>query len=205
MTAVHPRRRGEQSASLANASCPVGSSPRARGTGITLATREPCVRFIPAGAGNSEYRTRDRAGHPVHPRGRGEQRVRKAFAQPDFGSSPRARGTGRIRRIGDDRDRFIPAGAGNRPHVADGLPLSAVHPRGRGEQGMVDAETSIANRFIPAGAGNRPPCSISDQRSSGSSPRARGTARSTGSASGHLFGSSPRARGTDCLEGIGHA
>ena len=92
------------------------------------------LRFIPAGAGNSGLAIAEQHQPTVHPRWRGEQ-VRVFF--PAFtggGSSPLARGTGRLFIAFRHGPRFIPAGAGNSwALLTCGMPC-AVHPRWRGEQ-----------------------------------------------------------------------
>ena len=50
---VHPRWRGEHSATSAKASRPRGSSPLARGTLYEREQKAKAERFIPAGAGNT--------------------------------------------------------------------------------------------------------------------------------------------------------
>ena len=153
---VHPRGRGEHSNSCTTCSQGRGSSPRARGTLDHPLAAAPGGRFIPAGAGNTARAPGAPARPAVHPRGRGEHRVRGGRFSLRNGSSPRARGTllGRLAKAA--RRRFIPAGAGNtRPQAACALRLP-VHPRGRGEHRPAHQPT---------------------QRKTGSSPRARGTRR----------------------------
>ncbi len=87
---------------------------------------------------------------------RGEQRILQCYGIERFGSSPRARGTGRLLPVPCCSSRFIPACAGNRFSEELGTQASTVHPRVRGEQ-----ERGIDRVF--AGCG--------------SSPRARGTDR----------------------------
>ena len=71
--AVHPRVCGEQSGSLSRASPANGSSPRVRGTGVTVVAMFYPRRFIPACAGNSGDGRRANVIEPVHPRVCGEQ------------------------------------------------------------------------------------------------------------------------------------
>ena len=114
LEAVHPRWRGEQARQWSAMRYPGGSSPLARGTEPIGPAGYPRLRFIPAGAGNSENR------------GVGEGIWR--------GSSPLARGTAGHRAVQRARQRFIPAGAGNSAAGSSAVFLSAVHPRWRGEQ-----------------------------------------------------------------------
>ena len=127
------------------------------------------IRFIPARAGNS---------------------------LPSWiatGSSPRVRGTDRLRRRRQPLGRFIPARAGNRCRdAADNLWVGS-SPRVRGTDAVFATEDHWM-RFIPARAGNRPklsifrrlptvhpracgeqpPMPIRDRSTAGSSPRVRG-------------------------------
>ena len=90
----------------------------------------------------------------VHPRGRGERSHSSSGYRYRYGSSPRARGTrSRPRDLASVR-RFIPAGAGNARHRDAANRVAAVHPRGRGER------SARADRT---------------EKTTGSSPRARGT------------------------------
>jgi hypothetical protein len=155
-----------------------GSSPRARGTLDQAEVAQHLSRFIPAGAGNTMRRAHSR--HPasaVHPRGRGEHAMSTHRPGTRAGSSPRARGT-RGRNTSDSRPgRFIPAGAGNTPHLAlrcvrrhRFIPAGAGNTRSR-------YRSRQAVRFIPAGAGNTRRSSGVSVGLRGSSPRARGTLR----------------------------
>ena len=173
--AVHPRGRGEQFPSLYPQHSTRGSSPQARGTVDQQMTGLGDARFIPAGAGNSRQRQRYRWRSAVHPRGRGEQVPPDAALKTSVGSSPRARGTAGRSGQGRHRQRFIPAGAGNRQQLRQQAQRTPVHPRGRGEQAHISRLFAViigssprargtvwqrlvslrVFRFIPAGAGNR--------------------------------------------------
>ena len=151
----------------------------------------------------------------VHPRRRGEHRIRKSSRKIILGSSPQARGTRQICFWRRRYPRFIPAGAGN-----TGVPRSrrsrrAVHPRRRGEhtipfdnalvidgsspqaRGTLQTKISpcLVRRFIPAGAGNT---SVSDSFSFAFSvhPRRRGEHQKHTRRTPRQSGSSPQARGT---------
>ncbi len=151
---VHPRGRGEHAFANMEDALMTGSSPRARGTQSRRRPRPDNRRFIPAGAGNTGMHKPGRARKTVHPRGRGEHDRRCVTGPPDFGSSPRARGT---RSALCDRAagfRFIPAGAGNtRSHVQVRAHLDGSSPRARGTLSVEDWR-DMPRRFIPAGAGN---------------------------------------------------
>ena len=172
-----------------------GSSPRVRGTRALALFVAAGHRFIPACAGNSSTIATSRRWTAVHPRVCGElARVRNALARL-LGSSPRVRGTHRLRARQERRGRFIPACAGN-SSMANCQPCdSSVHPRvcgelgllGSGEQRSVGSSPRVrgtrrrprrwrlGGRFIPACAGNSVSNTQYQPDSIGSSPRVRGT------------------------------
>ena len=93
-------------------------------------------------------------GIAVHPRGCGEHRGAGGVLGAGDGSSPRVRGTRTAEHTRGGSGRFIPAGAGNTTASSAACSPASVHPRGCGEH---------LARLI---------CS---SRSTGSSPRVRGT------------------------------
>ena len=151
---VHPRMRGERLAAVTCWALQNGSSPHARGTLQTVRICPAENRFIPACAGNANYRRSGGRHSAVHPRMRGERTAADILLHRFDGSSPHARGT--HDRLWPTRvhGRFIPACAGNAATTTRGVRLPPVHPRMRGER------MDITGR----------PCA-----SSGSSPHARGT------------------------------
>ncbi len=173
-TAVHPRRRGEHFFSVMPFRGKPGSSPQARGTRPELEPEGAVLRFIPAGAGNTQRPQRQQSRPPVHPRRRGEHIAQLTVGTAASGSSPQARGTPARRLVYPIVLRFIPAGAGNTPSERQAKWRASVHPRRRGEHSVghpegderggsspqargTPARSSVgANclRFIPAGAGN---------------------------------------------------
>jgi len=90
----------------------------------------------------------------VHPRVCGERGVQRRVDSSAGGSSPRVRGTDHSRARELLEHRFIPACAGNGPSSRASSSGNPVHPRVCGE---------------------RSKCSSISRRSSGSSPRVRGT------------------------------
>ena len=196
--AVHPRRCGEQIGASAGPRHENGSSPQVRGTG--------------------RRRHRNRNPETVHPRRCGEQWRRRVSRSTRCGSSPQVRGTGRETEVDASIDRFIPAGAGNRPRCGSGGHAKAVHPRRCGEQlhgrrpavnnagsspqvrGTVESAPAkpVEVRFIPAGAGNSRPWVCSRVRPSVHPRRCgeQGHANGVGRA---VRGSSPQVRGTGPL------
>ena len=110
---VHPRVRGEHQAADADKECCSGSSPRARGTRERAREVERMLRFIPACAGNTSRPSTRFCSCSVHPRVRGEHDFVIHIPIDGDGSSPRARGTHRLRVERGWLVRFIPACAGN--------------------------------------------------------------------------------------------
>ena len=219
---VHPRSRGEHEARTLGEARVTGSSPLARGTRTSCPTPRSRTGFIPARAGNTLGVPRADGHQPVHPRSRGEHRLRGVLDSLLPGSSPLARGTPRRDRARLGPARFIPARAGNTSHVPAREPHPPVHPRSRGEHfekscraGDMGGSSPLARgtrlrprrlsdlqRFIPARAGNTRR-SRSRPRSRTVHPRSRGE-HSRELASGDLTnGSSPLARGTRRLRGPG--
>ncbi len=135
------------------------------------------MRFIPAGAGNTNVATDIRCCLSVYPRWRGEHIVVTTPAAPIAGLSPLARGTPHDLSRWFSDWRFIPAGAGNTRRRGQLFRRSAVYPRWRGEHASggtcnvnVTGLSPLARgtrprcghapggiRFIPAGAGNTCP------------------------------------------------
>ena len=153
--------RGERGTYSTGAATVTGSSPRARGTGRPAIPGRHEQRFIPACAGNGGTRVSRGAGRAVHPRVRGERSMTAFLASSSGGSSPRARGTDSRHRCAPGGGRFIPACAGNGTRSRVSAGTISVHPRVRGE---------------------RPVASTAAWLKAGSSPRARGTAGSSGQA-----------------------
>ncbi len=192
-----------------------GSSPRVRGTRYSIGFPVSYARFIPACAGNTSRRKRNRCIMPVHPRVCGEHVVAPRIYKSSVGSSPRVRGTRLMDNHGRCPGRFIPACAGNTSLVRIEGILSPVHPRVCGEhcwhqkrrlrncgssprvRGTRDDEDRRRGirRFIPACAGNTwppavLPCPVTVH------PRVCGEHFVSPLYLPHLVGSSPRVRGT---------
>ena len=204
---VHPRVCGEHPGYLQRGREVYGSSPRVRGT-----PHLPCLvcglyRFIPACAGNTCLPS----CLPVHPRVCGEHLP--AFLPA--GSSPRVRGTPNAEGIIVEYLRFIPACAGNTPHVLQVTKLKTVHPRVCGEHTrrptrrptscgssprvrgthVRQALHTLNMRFIPACAGNTKTLT-SPTSQCAVHPRVCGEHGVTYMADKQQDGSSPRVRGT---------
>ncbi len=171
---VYPRWRGEHKCRNASLNNHTGLSPLARGTLHHNGWCSSSVRFIPAGAGNTYRNKRRFQKRAVYPRWRGEHINPRGNCRISAGLSPLARGTLRRQPPIPNKNRFIPAGAGNTSSACRLLKLSAVYPRWRGEHNNIAiniyrilglsplargtlgeiAMDGLSNRFIPAGAGN---------------------------------------------------
>ena len=152
----------------------VGLSPLARGTRICLPSLVSSARFIPAGAGNTEFAYHATGQYPVYPRWRGEHLYDSKAECEQAGLSPLARGTLNTILISEWKSRFIPAGAGNTFITSASADHGPVYPRWRGEHICIYTDSGEAtglsplargtrvhnsrrcyyDRFIPAGAGN---------------------------------------------------
>ena len=172
-----------------------GSSPRVRGTRAGQPIAQLHRRFIPACAGNTARRGRQRACPAVHPRVCGEHLRSTQQAPSGGGSSPRVRGTLLCLRRPWLCCRFIPACAGNTWPAGTSPGKRAVHPRVCGEHIATHQRISeiggssprvrgthgrrslppMCWRFIPACAGNTMDSATRSTLIRGSSPRVRGT------------------------------
>ena len=169
-------------------------------------------RFIPAYAGNAHARERIAVSYTVHPRIRGERKLKSKDKEGTDGSSPHTRGTRRPKTPTVYRQRFIPAYAGNALSSGKKRSVLTVHPRIRGERGEsqrgwnrwdgssphtrgTPENQHLLPRFIPAYAGN---ASAPQQRGCPGSvhPRIRGERYPLPSTKRLKFGSSPHTRGT---------
>ena len=89
---AHPRSRGENGGAKGLAQLDRGSSPLTRGK-LEPPFVERCLeRLIPAHAGKTSVRVRERIGRRAHPRSRGENGQPPTQARPIYGSSPLTRG-----------------------------------------------------------------------------------------------------------------
>ena len=88
----HPRVRGENKVSAAEADYGSGTSPRARGKPMILDMTCGARRNIPACAGKTTRCGLDHIFGAEHPRVRGENLRPHQATRPKIGTSPRARG-----------------------------------------------------------------------------------------------------------------
>ncbi|EGF60528.1 hypothetical protein HMPREF9538_05067, partial [Klebsiella sp. MS 92-3] len=190
-------------------------SPLARGTRRPDQVMVLPLRFIPAGAGNTDIPPDPRPKSAVYPRWRGEHWMQQSEEARMAGLSPLARVT--LAHLTDDnaRLRFIPAGVGNTARWLPTTGQPSVYPRWRGEHVLIAVVTvgicglsplargtllpvcSVGGRgrFIPAGAGNTTSESTG-KRSYPVYPRWRGEHAQASINSRAMSGLSPLARGT---------
>ena len=150
---VYPRWRGEHAQASINSRAMSGLSPLARGT------REPKIfalwdcRFIPAGAGNTDFDVEKIRTSAVYPRWRGEHITRITRGFRTCGLSPLARGTHLFPHPVIYLQRFIPAGAGNTWRGRREILTTAVYPRWRGEHQEGDTPKASAIGLSPLAQG----------------------------------------------------
>ena len=89
----HPRVCGEHTCGIVEQGTRQGSSPRMRGTPVSIGLRAIRLGIIPAYAGNTSSRTADGGHQRDHPRVCGEHHGSESDSEGLEGSSPRMRGT----------------------------------------------------------------------------------------------------------------
>ncbi len=129
----HPRVCGEHPVQNSTAFANGGSSPRMRGTLMSLAICRFSPGIIPAYAGNTAIFPTRAFIMRDHPRVCGEHALGLHQSYPTGGSSPRMRGTLHIRLGGHHRNGIIPAYAGNTAHPSGSAVRPRDHPRVCGE------------------------------------------------------------------------
>ena len=189
----HPRSRGVYAASAVRAARSSGSSPLARGLQPPRRTVVRERRIIPARAGFTHHRARERNRTADHPRSRGVypgiQRCRGHAA----GSSPLARGLPPL--VGDDdaQSRIIPARAGFTQDGVRQLQDRRDHPRSRGVYAPGTTGTPTSRGSSPLARG-LPPAHRSAREDSGIIP-ARAGFTPASSATAPPARDHPRSRG----------
>ncbi len=212
---VYPRWRGEHPNGSALSYPQIGLSPLARGTQSDAIDALIDARFIPAGAGNTNMGSAVNEIKTVYPRWRGEHEAISKTPAIAAGLSPLARGTPGVERQMTEKERFIPAGAGNTSPLLTPGKSAAVYPRWRGEHTGTYQNMMISGglsplargtrcsvnidgdvtRFIPAGAGNTF-LRLFMRIKNSVYPRWRGEHGPNTRPSIHAVGLSPLARGT---------
>ena len=191
----HPRVCGEHLARPAAGKVAVGSSPRVRGTHRIHRLLVGPSGIIPACAGNTQRHRHRLIGRRDHPRVCGEHAVEKPTAKDRMGSSPRVRGTRRVRQRQCATVGIIPACAGNTICVDSTGCLRRDHPRVCGEHPRHDTRKRHVAGSSPRVRGT--PCFRAPFRGRrGDHPRVCGEHHRSFARSSVSMGSSPRVRGT---------
>ena len=150
---VYPRWRGEHKIHIDKHRVCIGLSPLARGTLYYNRWTRYGARFIPAGAGNTNMGSAVNEIKTVYPRWRGEHEAISKTPAIAAGLSPLARGTPGVERQMTEKERFIPAGAGNTSPLLTPGKSAAVYPRWRGEHLRLNSEQAIGVGLSPLARG----------------------------------------------------
>ena len=126
-----------------------GSSPRGRGKRRALRKLEAMGRLIPAWAGKTLTRHRERQSFRAHPRVGGENRMSRVTSLAAPGSSPRGRGKRERCHRSETSVGLIPAWAGKTSEAIRRSCLIWAHPR-------VGGENLISVSRAPSGRGSSP-------------------------------------------------
>ena len=190
---AHPRSRGENARSAAEAWMHAGSSPLTRGKRAPAPPSSSSTGLIPAHAGKTRRAALRGILARAHPRSRGENSEHNQQPHTERGSSPLTRGKLITKTLLRARFRLIPAHAGKTPLANDTHIRKWAHPRSRGENARVrrftvcqsgsspltrgkpsnTLKTLSRPRLIPAHAGKTPTCDAVHTLS-GAHPRSRG-------------------------------
>ena len=190
----HPRSRGVYRAPRSSTRSWTGSSPLARGLRGRCRRWRCRGRIIPARAGFTRGRQRDRVRWPDHPRSRGVYTPMSRRPTRRDGSSPLARGLRADTHVITGADGIIPARAGftstTRSTSVGGCGSSPL------ARGLLDQIISAgrARRIIPARAGFTV-SRVAQVDIQADHPRSRGVYDEARQAVVRALGSSPLARG----------
>ena len=149
----HPRMRGEHFLHVEDSAASKGSSPHARGALALFALLAVAPGIIPACAGSTLLRKRNRLLNRDHPRMRGEHAGVAMLHQLQRGSSPHARGARHDRSDDDLLRGIIPACAGSTRHGPELVFRPRDHPRMRGEHVTVTAHRMVLQGSSPHARG----------------------------------------------------
>ncbi len=145
--AVHPRVRGDDPWARNRRRCPFGSPPRAWGRSELAEIGVAVRRFTPACVGTIARSTWTWSRCPVHPRVRGDDRVREKLSASTVGSPPRAWGRFPLGRGGQFQPRFTPACVGTMACMRAAVTYGSVHPRVRGDdrEGNIPCRSEVGS------------------------------------------------------------
>ena len=138
----------------------LGSSPRMRGSHMALTMPSVSVGIIPAHAGLTSLRTSLAKRPGDHPRACGAHTARSMARRAIWGSSPRMRGSPYVVLLHDLVPGIIPAHAG----LTSSLPLQrqavSDHPRACGAHRASQLWTARSSGSSPRMRGSRRPLSV---------------------------------------------
>ena len=152
---AHPRSRGEHGSLRSAFSAFSGSSPLARGTLVKEVRDDGTFGLIPARSGNTRSVRSGRRTQGAHPRSHGEHGDSQQVTPLKAGSSPLARGTLLLNRLGISVQGLIPARAGNTIKVTGSGMDERAHPRSRGEHGGSECVELLIEGSSPLARGTR--------------------------------------------------
>ena len=194
---AHPRSRGENRAAAALVSAARGSSPLTRGKLHAELLGEIDDGLIPAHAGKTPRRARQRSRAGAHPRSRGENGRLARRCTRVSGSSPLTRGKLSSDAASYEDAGLIPAHAG-KTFGGRGRGCGArAHPRSRGENRIGRAATMGSRGSSPLTRG-KPHCPIGQIARCAAHPRSRGENVQAERRRSSSRGSSPLTRGKQC-------
>ena len=191
---VHPHGRGDNVAGEQRQRRETGSPPRAWGQLPRPSSALSLRRFTPTGVGTMRSTGYCLSSSAVHPHGRGDNQLRSSIDVAANGSPPRAWGQCALPPQNELPARFTPTGVGTMWRGRSRRDASAVHPHGRGDNGLAtkDGKSKFGSpprawgqfrdiaqkrgsaRFTPTGVGTMSEISACDRRITGSPPRAWG-------------------------------
>ena len=133
MWAVHPHGRGDNKFCAGHIRLRFGSPPRAWGQLVAPRGAGSLRRFTPTGVGTIRIPRHNASATPVHPHGRGDNRLLNRVRIGICGSPPRAWGQSPLRHNNLPPHRFTPTGVGTIAVPPALRECGTVHPHGRGD------------------------------------------------------------------------
>ena len=143
-SSVHPHGRGDNKMRIRQIGTLVGSPPRAWGQSDRGGAVGVGERFTPTGVGTIRNQRWCSTPETVHPHGRGDNLTLNCEKDFDIGSPPRAWGQLCSSSSRHNSSRFTPTGVGTIARCHAAQPVTAVHPHGRGDNGV---DTRVSNGF----------------------------------------------------------
>ncbi len=152
---VHPHGRGDNVVLPSTLINTYGSPPRAWGQRPGCCWRKRSPRFTPTGVGTTHIGCPSLSVKPVHPHGRGDNRLVGGGRTGKIGSPPRAWGQLLMRYTASCAPRFTPTGVGTTTCCSRSSARSSVHPHGRGDNNPSCVRTSSTSGSPPRAWGQR--------------------------------------------------